>query len=113
MSIKWGNSLSTKFTVSNGVKQGEVLSPLLFTIYVDQLFIQLKTCGFGCHIGNSFSGDFGYADDIVLLVPTVTSLNKLYDVCKQHGQEYSIMFNPHKSKLPVYVTYCLLLYNRQ
>ena len=79
-----------------------VLNGLLFTIYVDQLFIQLKNCGFGCYIGNLFSGAFGYADDIVLLAPTVTSLNKLYDVCKQYGQEYSIMFNPHKSKLLAY-----------
>ena len=55
VSIRWGNSLSTKFTVSNGVKQGGILSPLLFTIYVDQLFIQLKNCGFGCCIGNLFS----------------------------------------------------------
>ena len=29
-------------------------------------------------------------------------MNKLYDVCKQYGQEYSIMFNPHKSKLLAY-----------
>ena len=61
--------------------------------------IQLKNCVFGCYIDTLFSGAFGYADDIVLLAPTVTSLNKLYDVCKQYGQEYSIMFNPQKSKL--------------
>ena len=35
-------------------------------------------------------------------MPKVTSFNKLYDVCKQYGQEYNIMFNPHKNKLVVY-----------
>ena len=102
VSIKWGNCQSTEFTVSNGVKQGGVLSPLLFTIYVDQLFKQLENCGFGCYIGNLFSGAFGYADDIILLAPKIYSLNKLYDVCKQYGQEYSITFNPNKSKLLAY-----------
>ena len=38
VSIKWGNSGSSKFSVTNGVKQGGVLSPLLFTIYIDMLF---------------------------------------------------------------------------
>ena len=33
MNIKWGNSCSDKFRVFNGVKQGGVLSPILFTIY--------------------------------------------------------------------------------
>ena len=53
-------------------------------------------------MGNLFSGAFGYADDIILLAPKIYSLNKLYDVCKQYGQEYSITFNPNKSKLLAY-----------
>ena len=34
---KWNNCLSTRFSVTNGVKQGGVLSPLLFIIYFDRL----------------------------------------------------------------------------
>ena len=37
--ISWGSYLSGYFSLSNGVKQGGVLSPILFTIYVDQLLI--------------------------------------------------------------------------
>ena len=32
--VKWGNTVSSEFTVSNGVKQGGVLSPILFAIYI-------------------------------------------------------------------------------
>ena len=32
--VKWGNTVSSEFTVSNGVKQGGVLSPILFDIYM-------------------------------------------------------------------------------
>ena len=54
---------------------------------------------FGCYIGKLFSGAFGYADDVVLLAPTVTCLNKLYDVCKQYGQEYSKMFKSSQGRI--------------
>ena len=102
LSVKWGNCISTKFKPSSGVKQGRVLSPLLFTLYIDNLFTELKHCGFGCYIGNLFSGAFGYADDIVLLTPTVFSLNKLYNICEQYGHSHNIVFNPQKSKLLVF-----------
>ena len=40
-SVKWDKELSDGLHVSNGVKQGGVISPLLFSCYVDNLFAQL------------------------------------------------------------------------
>ena len=51
MKAKWNNCLSTKFHVTNGVKQGGVLSPLLFIVYFDELITRLKNSGIGCNIG--------------------------------------------------------------
>ena len=39
MFVKWGNVMSSVFTVSNGVRQGGVLSPYLFNVYMDGLNI--------------------------------------------------------------------------
>ena len=40
--VKWANELLEPFTVANNVKQGAVISPLLFTIYIDNLFKEFK-----------------------------------------------------------------------
>ena len=42
--IRYGDLLSTKFKVTNGVRQGGILSPYLFNVYVDELSEQLKMC---------------------------------------------------------------------
>ena len=42
MQVRWNATLSPAFSVSNGVWQGGVLSPILFTIYMDDLLLGLK-----------------------------------------------------------------------
>ena len=84
MRIKWNSALSGTFNTSNRVKQGSVLSPLLFTIYLDQLILSLKDLGVGCHLNGMFVGAFSYADDVTLLAPTNMALSYvkfMYRVC--------------------------------
>ncbi len=38
------------FEVTNGVKQGGVMSPIIFAVYVDGLFHKLKKSGVGCQM---------------------------------------------------------------
>ena len=46
--VKWGHTVSDMFNVMNGVKQGGVLSPILFAIYTDVLLQRLQETGVGC-----------------------------------------------------------------
>ena len=40
--VSWNGQFSNKFSVSNGVRQGGVLSPILFTVYIDDLLTELE-----------------------------------------------------------------------
>ena len=66
MYVHWKNSLSDGFGVSNGVRQGGILSPYLFCIYMDDLSKRLNNLNVGCMIGAMLVNHLMYADDIVL-----------------------------------------------
>ena len=100
--IKWGMSKSKFFHVTNGVKQGGVLSPVLFTSYMDKLLEELESSGVGCYVGTKFMGAFGYADDGAVLAPTVTSLKIMLNICDEFGKQYHVLFNPDKYQLLFY-----------
>ncbi len=102
MQVRWRDALSNPFDLNNGVKQGGVLSPILFTMYIDGLIDKLQHSGYGCYIGKMYAGVCGYADDIALAAPTVFALRKMIIICEDYAREFSILFNPSKSKLMCY-----------
>ena len=75
--VSWTGLLSSPFYAVNGVKQGRVLSPVLFCIYIDGLLTKLLDSDVGCYMGEDFLGALGYADDIVLIAPSPSAMRKL------------------------------------
>ena len=75
----------------NGVRQGSFLSPFLFVVYLDGLLVELSKFGVGRHWGNSFSGAFSYANDVVLLAPCASALiTTMYiDWACQYNKDWS------------------------
>ena len=51
MHIRWRNTFSTSFCVSNGVKQGGIISPVLFNVYMDDLSCVPNRSTIGGRIG--------------------------------------------------------------
>ena len=102
LQVKWGNAMSDEFSVMNGVKQGGVLSPILFAVYMDGLLMRLKKAGIGCNVGNWFVGCLAFADDLTLLAPSLSALKKLVSICEAYADEYHVQFNGLKSKFLIF-----------
>ena len=98
--MKWNSRISEKYGIANGVKQGGVLSPILFGIYMDNLIKCLKDSYIGCKIGNNYVGVVCYADDLTLISLTLTGLKCMLAICENYElDEYKILFNASKSQL--------------
>ena len=100
--VKWEGTVSDAFSVLNGVKQGAVLSAILFCIYIDDLLKELRRNRDGCWINGSFVGIIVYADDIALLSPSVDGLQNMINTCSRYAKSHNLAFstheNPKKSK---------------
>ena len=99
MQIKWDNSLSEPFNVCNGVRQGNVLFPFLFNVYLDDLLGDRRDSGAGAKIGNMFLGCLAYADDSLLISPTAAGLQKVMDICLQYANVHHLKVNGKKSSV--------------
>jgi hypothetical protein len=74
--LMYNNSLSFLFAVRLGVRHGGVLSPAIFTLFVNAFIVNLRELSIGCHIKSTFIGCLLCADDIILV-----HLFMVYSVC--------------------------------
>ena len=96
--VRWGECHSTWFRVTAGVRQGGVLSPDLYCLYIDDLVDILIRTGVGCYIRNRFISALLYADDMALLAPSLKGLQALLTACENFCQDWDICLNHKKSK---------------
>lgn len=94
------NSLHTDwFDVNCGLRQGCILSPILFNLYINDLAVYLKSFGKGIVCDNDTICIMIYADDIVLLAESEHDLqfmlNALHDWCNRND----MLVNNDKSNI--------------
>jgi len=66
VAIRWHDKISEYFHVVLGLRQGGILSRVLFTLFINLIIATLKDCGFGCNINGRYIGCIMYADDIAI-----------------------------------------------
>ena len=59
--VRWGDTRSDRFPISNGTRQGSIASPSLWSVYIDSLLKDLRSAGVGCHVGGSPGTKQGYS----------------------------------------------------
>ena len=95
--VSWGNTLSDSFTVLNGVRQGGILSPILFNVYMNDLSVLLNNVHIGCFINDKPYNHLFYADDSALLAPTPAALQKLISLCESYAIDADLTYNTKKT----------------
>ena len=102
--IKWGKSVSQYFSTANGIRQGGILFPKLFALYMNGLSGAISLCKAGCYIDDQCINHLMNADDICVMAPTAIALQKLFDVCYEYGitNDLIYMYNPLKSVCMVF-----------
>ena len=103
--VRWGTSISESFPIENGVRQGGILSPKHFKFYIDALSTTLNSIPAGWKIGNLMVNHLAYADDLVLLCPSLKGVLRLIHECQIYGINNDITHNCTK-------TVCMSLLNR-
>ena len=93
MFARWGDTSSISFCVTNGVKQGGIISSMLFNLYMDDLSLMLNCSDIGEYIGTSFINHLFYADDLCLisLSPVVCNTCLIFVMSMQPLLNYYIM----------------------
>ena len=95
--VKWDNVYSDWFPITAGVRQGGVLSPDFYSIYVDVLIYILQRAGIGCYLCGIFAAALFYADDMAVLAPSVKGLQTILHLCHSYCVEWDILLNAKKT----------------
>jgi hypothetical protein len=97
--VKFGNIETEFFEVSEGVKQGCVLSPVLFCIFIHEFTKLLVKNDVGVRIHDIRVGSLFWADDVVLLANSEKELNQMLSLAAQFATDWKLSFNQEKSNV--------------
>ena len=95
--VCYDNKLSSEWLLKSGVRQGGILSPLLFSIYIDDIIKNLSSSRIGCMLGIHWSNVIAYADDLVLLSPSLLGLKELLNSLIIDTKNINLAINFSKS----------------
>ena len=72
---------------------GGVLSLYLFAVFVDDIVYKVQMSNVGCYISSMCACIYLYADDILLLAPTVAGLQHILNVSEDELQQLHMCVN--------------------
>lgn len=95
--VRWKNEVSKCVKINSGVKQGGILSPFLFNIFVDDVIATLAKSKKGCFFNFMCVNAIMYADDLILLSISVSDLQHLVNLCVIEFKLIGLEINAKKS----------------
>ena len=102
VNVRYMAQYSNEWKISNGVRQGGILSGLFFGIYIDEMLSKISRKKIGCKLGLISSNIIAYADDMVLLAPSAESLQALINELHKDALDIDLKFNIKKTKCMIF-----------
>ena len=96
-SVIWDNQQSKPFPCCQGVRQGGVLSPFLYCLFVDELLDNLAKSGFGVSIDDVYCGSPMFADNLALVASSPEELQPVLDIVATYADKWQYQLNADKS----------------
>ena len=78
-------------------KQGGIIYPILFNMYMDDLSIALNNSGIGGYLGDAFLNHLCYTDDICLISLFSSGMQQLLNICQNYASNHQLLYNGAKS----------------
>ena len=91
--VRWNGELSSCFSLTNGCRQGAILSAIAYCFYCEELFSLLKLRRSGCWVLGDYHGIFGYSDDNWLLAPSLGALQDMLNTCQEYASKHNLKFS--------------------
>ena len=87
------------FSINSGVRQGDTLSPTLFSLFINDLAKEIKAAGYGISVGNDKAPILLYADDIALLSESEDDMQNMLDIVYEWCRKWRLEVNCSKTKV--------------
>ena len=78
------------------------MSPRFFATYIHDMIGILRNSGIGCHLMKLFVACILFADDLALMSPSRSGLQRLIEICNDYCNRYCLTFNSKKSKVMIF-----------
>jgi hypothetical protein len=93
---------SREYNILQGTRQGGIISPWLFLVYINDLISELENSKWGIFLYNIYYGSPTSADDITLLCRLKTALDHLLDILNTFSRSWRVTFNIKKTVTMVF-----------
>ena len=96
--VYYAGETTEPYSLSQGVRQGGVLSMKLYQLYVAELLLDLNKC-YGCSLYGTYYGSPCYADDMGLVAMFPNVLQNMLDFTYLYSIKWRYTYNPTKSQV--------------
>ena len=100
--IRLGQDETDFFEIEAGVRQGCVLSPLLFSIFINKLAKEINESGIGININMKKVAVLMYADAIVIITDNPQDLKKGLQIATEFGKKWRCKYNVKKTQVVLF-----------